>query len=81
MNSGERGLSHTEQMRVVERIRPIEDGQFLEFDVTVEDPGAYTAPMRIRYYWMRDNIDFPEFVCEEGLQLSGDEPEPLFSPR
>jgi hypothetical protein len=48
------GTPHTKQLHVVERYHLIEDGNVLEADVHVEDPGAFTMPwnaiQRFRQY-------------------------------
>ena len=38
-----RGLPHTEAMHTVERFTRT-DAETIEYEVTVDDPGAYTAP-------------------------------------
>jgi hypothetical protein len=38
------GTPHTKQLHVIERFRLIEDGQVLEANVHVDDPGAFTTP-------------------------------------
>ena len=35
---------HTEQLHVVERFRVVEGGKFMDVDIHVEDPGAFTTP-------------------------------------
>jgi hypothetical protein len=48
------GTPHTKELHVIERFRLIEDGQVLEANVHVEDPGAFTTPwnaiQRFRQY-------------------------------
>jgi hypothetical protein len=48
------GTPHTKQLHVIERFRLIEDGQVLEANVHVDDPGAFTTPwnaiQRFRQY-------------------------------
>jgi hypothetical protein len=38
------GTPHTTQLHVIERFHLIEDGNILQADVHVEDPGAFTMP-------------------------------------
>src|SRR5262249_36790974 len=38
------GTPHTKQLHVVERFHLIEDGNVLEANIHVEDPGAFTMP-------------------------------------
>jgi hypothetical protein len=48
------GTPHTKQLHVIERFHLIEDGQVLEANIHVEDPGAFTMPwdavQRFRQY-------------------------------
>jgi len=48
------GTPHTKELHVIERFHLIEDGQVLEANVHVEDPGAFTMPwdaiQRFRQY-------------------------------
>ncbi len=48
------GTPHTKQLHVIERFHLIEDGNVLQADVHVEDPGAFTMPwnaiQRFRQY-------------------------------
>jgi hypothetical protein len=48
------GTPHTNQLHVVERYRLIENGDVLEVNIHVEDPGAFTTPwsaiQRFRQY-------------------------------
>jgi hypothetical protein len=48
------GTPHTKQLHVIERFHLIEDGNVLEANIHVEDPGAFTTPwdaiQRFRQY-------------------------------
>jgi hypothetical protein len=48
------GTPHTKQLHVIERFHLIEDGNVLQADIHVEDPGAFTTPwnaiQRFRQY-------------------------------
>jgi len=44
---------HSEQLHVVERFRVIEGGKFVEVNIHVEDPGAYTAAWNASNLWRR----------------------------
>jgi hypothetical protein len=48
------GTPHTKELHVIERFRLIEDGNLLEANVRIEDPGAFTTPwsgiQRFRQY-------------------------------
>ena len=59
------GLPHTSQLHLVERFaRP--DFDTLRYDVTVEDPGAYTRPWSTAWTlrWMPGE-DMPEYFCQD----------------
>lgn len=57
---------HTAQLHVVERFRLINDGNTIEVDVHVEDPGAFTAPWNaIQRYRRTDGAPMEEMVCAE----------------
>jgi hypothetical protein len=60
-----RGVPHTEQLHVVERYsRP--DLGHLEVEITIEDPGAFTAPHTFnRAYVLRPDWELLEYVCNE----------------
>jgi hypothetical protein len=57
---------HSEQLRVVERFRMIEDGRTLEVKVHVEDPVAFTTPWNaVQLYRRMENGPMVETVCAE----------------
>jgi hypothetical protein len=57
-------LPHTEQMRMIERITRT-DFNTLRYEVTIDDPGAYTAPWTSGFIkrWNAQNELF-EYVCQ-----------------
>ena len=60
------GFMHTEALHVVERFRPLPDGN-LQYDVTVEDPNVWQTPWVIppRTFQRRSELEnVSEFVCE-----------------
>ena len=59
------GLPHTSLLHLVERLRRL-DFDTLDYEVTIEDPGAYTEPWTSGYMlgWSRGNELF-EYVCQE----------------
>ena len=63
---GARGIPNTKQLHLIERITRL-DMDTLRYEMTVDDPGAYTAPwstgMLMR--WTPDREMF-EFVCQDG---------------
>ena len=44
---------HSEQLHVVERFRVTEGGKFVDVNIHVEDPGAYTTPWNATNRWRR----------------------------
>lgn len=60
-----RGMPHTEQLHVVERYsRP--DLGHLEVEITIEDPGAFTASHTFnRSFTLRPDWELLEYVCNE----------------
>jgi hypothetical protein len=60
-----RGLPHTEQMHTVEQLTRI-DAETIAYEITVHDPGAYTAPWTgsFNLQWDRGTELF-EYVCQQ----------------
>jgi len=60
-----RGMPHSEDMRIVERIRYLKPG-VIEDEITVHDPKAYTKPVVIKaQYSRRDDWRVREYSCNE----------------
>ncbi len=60
------GNFHSEQLKLVERIRPI-NANALDYEVTVEDPKVFTRPWKIRtvlYRRLEQNAQIQEFKCQ-----------------
>ena len=38
---------HSDKLHVVERLRLVEDGKFLEADITIDDPAVFLAPLHV----------------------------------
>ena len=60
------GFMHTQDLRVVERFRKLEDGN-LQYEVTVEDPNVWIGPWAIpaRTFQLRPEAEWvEEFVCD-----------------
>lgn len=60
-----RGLPHTDQMHTVERFTR-QDAETMRYEITVDDPGAYTAPWTTDFNlaW-EDGTELYEYVCQE----------------
>jgi hypothetical protein len=62
------GHPHTEQMHVVERYTRPNLGQ-LNYDITIDDPGAYTRPFTTHgQSILQTNTDVMEYICQENNQ-------------
>ena len=60
-----RGLPHSEQMRIIERITPI-DGNTVRDEMTITDPEAFTRPMVLNVqYSRRPDWRIREYSCAE----------------
>ena len=59
------GMPHTSQLHTIERITR-SDFNTLAYDITVDDPGAYTAPWTTGYVkrW-NPEIELFEYICQE----------------
>jgi hypothetical protein len=60
-----RGLPHTEKLRTLERFTRT-DSKTIKYEVTVDDPGAYTAPWSSGFNlgW-EDGTELFEYVCQQ----------------
>jgi hypothetical protein len=60
-----RGMPHSEQMRIVERITPI-DRNTIRNEITITDPEAFTSPVLINVqYSRRPDWRIREYSCAE----------------
>ena len=60
-----RGLPHTEAMHTVERFTRI-DAETIDYEITVHDPGAYTAPWTGAFQLQWDaGTELFEYVCQQ----------------
>ena len=63
------GHPHTEQLHTVERYRRT-DMNTMEIEVTIEDPGAFTAPWKFRINWeLAPGEEVYELVCDTNAYL------------
>lgn len=62
----EEGIVHSDKLHMVERFRKIENGNWLENLMTIEDPVYFTRPWQARrtYAW-RSDVRLSEYICEE----------------
>jgi hypothetical protein len=60
-----RGLPTTERLRTLERFTRT-DSETITYEVTIDDPGAYTRPMTARFNLSREpNTELFEYICQE----------------
>ena len=71
-----RGVPHSEELRVVERIRRVEDDK-LQIDITIEDPVAFTEPWTGQRFYETVDWDVEEFVCMDNVNFTAFEEEIL----
>jgi hypothetical protein len=59
------GLPHTDKLHLIERFTRT-DARTLKYEVTIDDPGAYTAPWKSGFNlrWT-DGLDLFEYVCQD----------------
>jgi len=58
---------HTEEAHLMERVRRVGDGAFMEITITVEDRHALTSAYSYKRYYKKqpDTAEMPEDVCNE----------------
>jgi len=70
-------LPASDQLHVVERIRLAGDGQYLENEITVNDPKTYLKPWTVkRYFQRRPDIDLQEYACTDNSRRDAEGQEP-----
>jgi len=60
----EEGAQHSDALHLVERIRPILSGKYLEYKVTAEDPKTLVKPYTYTRYYEKITTEILEDVCE-----------------
>jgi hypothetical protein len=61
------GAPHSDALRLIERYRPVQGGEYLEVRVTAEDPKTLTAPYTYTRYYRRVNTEIEQYVCTDDL--------------
>lgn len=61
---------HTEEAHLIERMRLVDNGAFMEINITVEDRHALTSAYTYNRYYKRqpDDAEMPEDVCNEDAE-------------
>ena len=59
-------LPVSDQLHMVERIRLVGGGEYLEDEITVTDLKTYTRPFTVKHYWQRrPDLDVLEYFCDD----------------
>jgi hypothetical protein len=59
------GAQHSDALHLVERVRPILEGRYLEYKVTADDPKVLAKPYTYTRYYEKLSVEIMEDVCEE----------------
>lgn len=59
------GAPHSEALHLIERIRPIRGGQFLEYKMTAEDSMALAKPYTYIRYYEKVNQEIQDDLCQD----------------
>jgi hypothetical protein len=64
------GLPHTDRLHTVERLTR-RDSRTIDYEITLDDPGAYTAPWTTRFdLGWEDGTELYEYVCQDANEAS-----------
>jgi hypothetical protein len=61
----DRGAQHSDALHLVERIRPVLSGQYLEYKMTAEDPKALVKPYSYTRYFKKIDTEVVDDVCQD----------------
>jgi len=59
------GAQHSDALHLVERIRPVLGGQYLELKLTAEDPKALAKPYSYTRYYKKLDTEIMDDVCQD----------------
>ena len=59
------GAQHSDALHLVERIRPLLDGKYLEYKMTAEDPKTLTKSYTYTRYYEKLKTEIQDDVCED----------------
>jgi hypothetical protein len=60
------GTPHSEKLHVVERLRLVEDGKYLEAEVLIDDPAVFLKPLHVTKRSRRVEASLAEWRCAAG---------------
>ena len=59
-------LPVSDRLHLVERIRLVGRGEYLEDEITIDDPKTYTRPFTVKHYWQRrPDLEVLEYFCAD----------------
>jgi hypothetical protein len=61
----DQGAQHSDALHLIERIRPILSGKYLEYKVTADDPKALAKPYTYTRYYEKVKSEIKEDICED----------------
>lgn len=59
------GAQHSDALHLVERIRPVVSGEYLEYKVTAEDPKTLAEPYTYTRYYKKLDSEIMDDVCQD----------------
>lgn len=59
------GAQHSEALHLVERVRPVLGGRYLEYRITAEDPKALAKPYTYTRYFQKLDSEIMDAVCRD----------------
>ena len=61
------GAPHSDALHLTERVRLVGNGQYLEVNVTADDPKVLTKPYPYTRYYKKVDKGVPQYVCTDDL--------------
>jgi hypothetical protein len=61
----EEGAQHSDALHLVERIRPVLGGQYLEYKVVAEDPKTLAKPYSYTRYYKKLETEVTDDPCQD----------------
>src|SRR3989442_7250043 len=62
------GMPHTDKLHLIERFTRT-DFNSMKYEMTIDDPGAYTAAWKTGFFLRWSPAEFYEFICQENNQV------------
>jgi hypothetical protein len=59
------GAQHSEALHLIERIRPVLGGQYLEYKMTAEDPNSLAKPYTYTRYFKKLDQELEDDICTD----------------